>query len=83
MTDTVDLKTSDSKNINYSEIHINIYQQVGLGKDWRVEKSQKSSELEKAVSGFNSVSEGLEPYPDKSIPSKNILQVILSFFRKK
>lgn len=49
MTDTIDLKTSDPKNINYSEVHINIYEQVGLGKDWRVEKSQKSSELKKLL----------------------------------
>ena len=40
MTDTIDLKTSDAKNVNYAEIHTSIYQNVGLGKDWRVEKNK-------------------------------------------
>lgn len=82
MTDAIDLKTSDAKNVNYAEVHTNVYENVGLGKDWRVEKSKNTNELEIAADGFQTVTDGLEPYPDKSIQSKNILQVILSFFRK-
>ncbi len=82
MTDTIDLKTSDAKNVNYAEIHTSIYQNVGLGKDWRVGKNKNADELETAIDGFNTVTDGLEPYPDKSIKSKNILQVVVSFFKK-
>lgn len=82
MTDTIDLKTSDAKNVNYAEVHTNIYENIGLGKDWRVDKNKIANELDTATDGFQTVTDGLEPYPDKSIPSKNILNVIVSFFKK-
>ncbi len=82
MTDTIDLKTSDAKNVNYAEVHTNIYESVGLGKNWRVDKNKNTDELETAIGGFNTVTDGLEPYPDKSIHSKNILQTVLFFFKK-
>jgi len=61
MTDTIDLKTSDAKNINYAEVHTSIYENIGLGKDWRVDKSKIVNELETATDGFHTVTDGLEP----------------------
>lgn len=82
MTDTLDLKTIDSKKIDYAKVHISVYDKVGLGKEWRIEKSQNSLEIESATGGFQTVSKGLEPFPDKSIWSKNLIKLILSFFKK-
>lgn len=82
MTDSIDLKTVDPKEINYAEVHTSIYQEVGLRKEWRVDKSKNYEEIEKATDGFLAVTNGLEPYPDRSIQSKSLIQIILSFFKK-
>ncbi|MCB1157096.1 MAG: hypothetical protein H7A25_09455 [Leptospiraceae bacterium] len=82
MTDQIDVKARDKENVNYTEVHLNIYENVGLGREWRVEKEKNPEGLNRATHGFNTVTEGLNPYPDKSISSNKLLKIILSFFGK-
>lgn len=82
MTDKIKIKTRDHKNVDYSEVHISIYENSGLGKEWRVEKEKKSVGLIKATEGLKKVTEGLSPLPDKSVRSKNLIRIIISFFQK-
>ncbi|MEM7183317.1 MAG: hypothetical protein AAF518_20560 [Spirochaetota bacterium] len=82
MVATINEKTKDPENINYGKVHIEIYNEVGLGKEWRVGKSKNSNEIEKASSGFKTVTTGMEPYDPKSQDSKSIIGLIISFFRR-
>ncbi len=43
MTDMINSKTIDPDNINYAKVHTTIYENVGLGKSWRVDKSESPS----------------------------------------
>ena len=81
---TLNQKVNDSKNIQYDKVHITIYDQLGLGEDWRVEQSLVSDEVETAANGFNKVNNSFKKnYLDGEIQSSSLLSKIISVFKKK
>ena len=82
MTDMINSKTIDKDNINYAKVHTTIYENVGLGKNWRVDKSDNANEINTASDGFERVSDGLSEQADKSIFASWLIGLIKSFFGK-
>jgi len=81
---TLNQKVNDSKNIQYDKVHITIYDQVGLGEDWRVEHSLVSEEVETAANGFSKVNNSFKKnYLDGEVQSSSLLSKIISVFKKK
>ncbi|MEM7184514.1 MAG: hypothetical protein AAF518_26695 [Spirochaetota bacterium] len=76
-------KTFDRENIDYSKVHIEIYQGTKLGKDWRVDTSKQTNEIQTAVNGLTDVTYGLENYPSKGLFFQQVLHKIKSIFSKK
>ena len=83
MTDTIKEKTSDIENIDYSQVHLSIYQGKNLGKEWRVDSAKRASEIETASDGFTEVTRSLERYPTKSLFFQQVLHKIKTLFSKK
>lgn len=82
MTDIIHSKTIDTDNINYAKVHTTIYENIGLWKNWRVDKSESTNEIYKASDGFEKVSDGLSEQADKSIFANWLVGLIKSFFGK-
>lgn len=82
MTDLIHTKTIDVENVNYAKVHTTIYENVGLGKNWRVDKSNSAKEINTASNGFETVSEGLNEQADKSIFSNWLIGLIKTFLGK-
>ena len=83
MRSSVTRKTEDSENIEYDKIHVEVYQNVGLKADWSVVTSRNPEELKTASSGFKVVTQKIAAYPNNSIKSNLLLDLIKFFFRKK
>ena len=49
---TLNQKVDNPKNIQYDKVHTTIYDQVGLGNDWRVDNSLVADEIETAANSF-------------------------------
>lgn len=80
MTETIKDKTIDPKNVDFGQAHVNIYEGVGLGKDWRVDQSESSEEINQASLGFKKVSVNLQPKRDKSMLASSLLNWIKGLF---
>ncbi|MBP6739689.1 MAG: hypothetical protein KA146_06845 [Leptospiraceae bacterium] len=81
---TLNQKVSDPKNIQYDKVHITIYDQVGLGEDWRVEQSLAANEIDTAANGFSKVNNSFKKtYLDGEVQSSSLLSKIVSVFKKK
>lgn len=83
MRSTVKKKTEDPENIEYDKVHVEIYKGSGVGENWTVEKAKNSQEIKNATVGFKHVTKSISPYPDKSIKSNKLLDLIRFFFRRK
>lgn len=81
MTDRIDKKVIDNKNVDYGKVHVEIYDGVGLGKKWRVNKSKDSAELNTASNGFVKVSDELDKRKSKFY-SEKLIRLIASIFKK-
>ncbi len=80
MTETIKDKTIDSGNVDFAQAHINIYEGVGLGTDWRVDKSDSANDINQASQGFKKVSLNLQPKRDKSMRASSLLGWIKGLF---
>ena len=81
---TLNQKVSDPKNIQYDKVHVTIYDQVGLGEDWRVEQSLASDEIETAANGFSKVNNSFKKnFMDDEVQSSSLLSKIISIFKKR
>ena len=81
---TLNQKVSDPKNIQYNKVHVTIYDQVGLGEDWRVEQSLASDEIETAANGFSKVNNSFKKnFMDDEVQSSSLLSKIISIFKKR
>ncbi|MCB1194145.1 MAG: hypothetical protein H7A23_17935 [Leptospiraceae bacterium] len=83
MRGTVKKKIEDPENIKYDRLHVEIYKGSGVGESWTVEEAKNSQEIKIATGGFKHVTKSLSPYPDKSIKSNKLLELIRFFFRRK
>ena len=81
---TLNQKVDNPKNIQYDKVHTTIYDQVGLGNDWRVDNSLVAEEIETAANGFHKVTSSFNKnYLDGEVQSVSLLDKIISVFKKK
>ncbi|MBK8393689.1 MAG: hypothetical protein IPL26_00340 [Leptospiraceae bacterium] len=80
MTGTIKDKTIDSENVDFAQAHINIYEGVGLGTEWRVDKSESADDINQASQGFKKVSLNLQPKRDNSMSASSLLGWIKRLF---
>lgn len=80
MTRTIKDRVIDDQNVNYSEVHTEIYKEIGLGVGWSIEKNMDAEEIDTATNGFDTVTHGLKNYKSKSIFSFGLIEKIKSFF---
>ncbi len=84
MKSSIHEKTLDPENVNYDHVNLEVYHGVGLGKNWRVGKSETVEELQKATEGFDTVSDKFHKIDtNHKKASHKILSFISYIFRKR
>lgn len=86
MTEQIDEKVIDSDKI-YDKAHIEIYDGVGLGRDWRVGKGKdkyknSKEELDKASGGFEKVTNRLRDENPKDVPFGKFFKILGFLFKR-